>query len=92
MVGLGATDEALLATMQDLREHGVEVLTIGQYLAPSRFHLTVKRYVHPDEFDALRAAGFGEVVAGPLVRSSYHAAQTVEAARKAKIGASHIRN
>jgi len=86
MVGLGETGEELLATMRDLREHGVEVLTIGQYLAPSRFHLPVKRYVHPDEFAALRdaglAMGFREVVAGPLVRSSYHAAQTVEAARK----------
>ena len=85
MVGLGETGEELLATMRDLREHGVEVLTIGQYLAPSRFHLPVKRYVHPDEFAALRdaglAMGFREVVAGPLVRSSYHAAQTVEAAR-----------
>jgi lipoic acid synthetase len=53
MVGLGETDEALLATMQDLREHDVEVLTIGQYPAPSRFHLPVKRFVHPDEFAAV---------------------------------------
>lgn len=85
MVGLGETDAQLLETMRDLREHDVEVLTIGQYLAPSRFHLPVRRYVHPDEFAALREAGlamgFREVVAGPLVRSSYHAAQTVEAAR-----------
>lgn len=84
MVGLGETDAELLATMRDLRAHRVEVLTIGQYLAPSRFHLPVKRYVPPDEFAALRAAGlamgFREVVAGPLVRSSYHAAQTAEAA------------
>jgi lipoyl synthase len=87
MVGLGETDAELLETMRDLREHGVEVLTIGQYLAPSRFHLPVRRYVSPDEFAALRdaglAIGFREVVAGPLVRSSYHAAQTVEAARTA---------
>ncbi len=85
MVGLGETDAELLATMRDLRAHGVEVLTIGQYLAPSRFHLPVRRYVSPDAFAALRRAGlaigFREVVAGPLVRSSYHAAQTVEAAR-----------
>jgi lipoyl synthase len=85
MVGLGETDAQLLETMRDLREHGVEVLTIGQYLAPSRYHLPVRRYVHPDAFAALRdaglAMGFREVVAGPLVRSSYHAAQTVEAAR-----------
>ncbi|QGZ62910.1 lipoyl synthase [Paraburkholderia acidisoli] len=84
MVGLGETDAQLHATMRDLREHRVEVLTIGQYLAPSRFHLPVQRYVTPDAFAALRAAGlamgFREVVAGPLVRSSYHAAQTVEAA------------
>ncbi|WP_321887474.1 lipoyl synthase [Paraburkholderia bannensis] len=87
MVGLGETDEQLRATLGDLREHDVEVLTIGQYLAPSRYHLPVQRYLHPDEFAALRelglAMGFREVVAGPLVRSSYHAAQTVEAARRA---------
>ncbi|SDC35803.1 lipoyl synthase [Paraburkholderia lycopersici] len=86
MVGLGETDAALLATMRDLREHRVDVLTIGQYLAPSRFHLPVKRYLPPDEFAALRTAGlamgFREVVAGPLVRSSYHAAQTVASARQ----------
>ncbi|POR49480.1 lipoic acid synthetase [Paraburkholderia eburnea] len=85
MVGLGETDEELRATLGDLREHGVEVLTIGQYLASSRYHLPVRRYLHPDEFAALREAGlamgFREVVAGPLVRSSYHAAQTAEAAR-----------
>lgn len=87
MVGLGETDAELRATMGDLRDHGVEVLTIGQYLAPSRYHLPVRRYLHPEEFAALREAGmamgFREVVAGPLVRSSYHAAQTVEAARAA---------
>ncbi|MBN3855246.1 lipoyl synthase [Paraburkholderia sp. Ac-20340] len=87
MVGLGETDAQLLATMRDLRAHDVEVLTIGQYLAPSRFHLPVRRYLPPGEFAALREAGlqmgFREVVAGPLVRSSYHAAQTVEAARNA---------
>ncbi|WP_321965122.1 lipoyl synthase [Paraburkholderia sp. J7] len=90
MVGLGETDAELLATMRDIREQRVEVLTIGQYLAPSKFHLPVKRYVHPDEFAGLRAAGlamgFSEVVAGPLVRSSYHAAQTVESARRAEAG------
>ncbi len=85
MVGLGETDDELLDTLRDLRAHGVEVLTIGQYLAPSRFHLPVRRYVSPGQFAALREAGlsmgFAEVVAGPLVRSSYHAAQTVEALR-----------
>lgn len=87
MVGLGETDAELIATMRDLREHGVQVLTIGQYLAPSRFHLPVRRYVSPEEFATLREAGlamgFGEVVAGPLVRSSYHAAQTAQAVQTA---------
>jgi lipoic acid synthetase len=77
MVGLGETDAELCETMRDLRAHDVDVLTIGQYLAPSRFHLPVRRYVSPDAFMTLRDAGlqlgFREVVAGPLVRSSYHA-------------------
>jgi lipoyl synthase len=80
MVGLGETDAELLQTMSDLRAARVDVLTIGQYLAPSRFHLPVRRYVSPEAFDALRAAGlemgFKKVVAGPLVRSSYHADET----------------
>ncbi|MGF6756058.1 lipoic acid synthetase [Paraburkholderia sp. GAS42] len=79
MVGLGETDDELLRTMQDIRAHGVDILTIGQYLAPSRFHMPVRRYMPPDTFDVLREAGmklgFREVVAGPLVRSSYHADQ-----------------
>jgi lipoic acid synthetase len=79
MVGLGETDAELLATMRDIRAHHVDVLTIGQYLAPSKFHMPVRRYVEPETFDAWRAAGmklgFKEVVAGPLVRSSYHADQ-----------------
>jgi lipoyl synthase len=77
MVGLGESDDELLATMRDLRTHDVDVLTIGQYLAPSRFHLPVRRYVPPETFGMLRdeglKLGFREVVAGPLVRSSYHA-------------------
>jgi lipoic acid synthetase len=77
MVGLGETDSELLATMRDLRAHDVDVLTIGQYLAPSRYHMPVRRYVPPTTFDMLRdeglKMGFVEVVAGPLVRSSYHA-------------------
>jgi lipoic acid synthetase len=80
MVGLGETDAELLQTMSDLRDAEVDVLTIGQYLAPSRFHLPVRRYVTPDAFDRLRDAalelGFRKVVAGPLVRSSYHADET----------------
>jgi lipoyl synthase len=82
MVGLGETDADLLQTMADLRAAQVDVLTVGQYLAPSRFHLPVRRYVSPDEFGALRAAaldmGFRKVVAGPLVRSSYHADETAD--------------
>jgi lipoyl synthase len=79
MAGLGETDAALLDTMRDIRAHDVDVLTIGQYLAPSKFHMPVRRYVPPETFDAWRDAGmrlgFKEVVAGPLVRSSYHADQ-----------------
>jgi lipoic acid synthetase len=68
-----------------LREHGVQVLTVGQYLRPSERHLPVVRYWHPDEFAALEAAayalGFHHVAAGPLVRSSYHADQHVPQSR-----------
>jgi lipoic acid synthetase len=79
MVGLGETDEEILAVMRDLRAHGVDMLTIGQYLAPSAHHLAVERYVHPDTFalyerEAL-AMGFHNAAIGPLVRSSYHADQ-----------------
>lgn len=84
MAGLGESDEALLDTMRDLRAHHVDILTIGQYLAPSRFHMPVRRYVTPQQFDAWREAGlamgFREVVAGPLVRSSYRADQIVDVA------------
>ncbi|MCM1511637.1 MAG: lipoyl synthase [Oxalobacter formigenes] len=77
MVGLGETDQEILDVMQDLRHHGVEMLTVGQYLAPSPYHLPVARYVHPDTFrlfgkEACRM-GFAHAVAAPLVRSSYHA-------------------
>lgn len=77
MVGLGETDQEILAVMQDLRRHGVDMLTIGQYLAPSSHHLPVARYVHPDIFRLFekeaRRMGFAHTAAGPLVRSSYHA-------------------
>lgn len=77
MVGLGETNEEILEVMEDLREHDVEMLTIGQYLAPSRHHLPVARYVHPTEFDMFRdrahEMGFTHAACGPLVRSSYHA-------------------
>ena len=81
MVGLGETHEELLDTFAVLREHGVQVLTVGQYLRPSERHLPVVRYWRPDEFAALEHAayelGFDHVAAGPLVRSSYHADQQV---------------
>lgn len=77
MVGLGETDQEILAVMQDLRRHGVDMLTVGQYLAPSPYHLPVARYVHPDTFrlfeEEARRMGFAHAAAGPLVRSSYHA-------------------
>ncbi len=77
MVGLGETDEEILAVMRDLRAHDVEMLTIGQYLAPSNHHLPVVRYVHPDVFkryaDEAKKMGFTHAACAPLVRSSYHA-------------------
>ena len=77
MVGLGETNEEILEVMQDLRDHGVTMLTIGQYLQPSRHHLKVERYVPPAEFDMFRAEaekmGFEHAACGPFVRSSYHA-------------------
>ncbi|MGA1664088.1 MAG: lipoyl synthase [Burkholderiaceae bacterium] len=77
MVGLGETDEEILAVMQDLRSHQVDMLTIGQYLAPSNAHLPVLRYVTPDQFARFereaKAMGFDHAAVGPMVRSSYHA-------------------
>ena len=77
MTGLGETKDELFDAFATLREHGVQVLTVGQYLRPTRDHLPVVRYWHPDEFAALERAayeiGFESVAAGPLVRSSYHA-------------------
>ncbi len=77
MVGLGETDEEVLQVMRDMREHGIDMLTIGQYLAPSRSHLPVRRYVHPDTFKMYEreayAMGFTHAAVGALVRSSYHA-------------------
>src|SRR6187401_1096821 len=79
MVGLGETDEEILQVMRDLREHDVDMLTIGQYLQPSIHHLPVLRYVEPQVFDSYaehaRALGFMHAACGPLVRSSYHADQ-----------------
>lgn len=77
MVGFGETRREILETLADLRRAGVDIVTIGQYLRPSRRTVPVERYVPPAEFDEIAAAaegmGFGAVVAGPLVRSSYHA-------------------
>jgi lipoic acid synthetase len=79
MVGLGETDEEILATMRDMRDHGINMLTIGQYLAPSGHHLPVRRYVHPDTFKMFEeqayAMGFSHAAVGAMVRSSYHADQ-----------------
>jgi lipoyl synthase len=77
MVGLGETDQEVLEVMRDLREAGVDVVTLGQYLQPSKRHLSVDRFVTPDQFSRFREAGmemgFLHVESGPLVRSSYHA-------------------
>jgi lipoic acid synthetase len=79
MLGLGETIEEVLGVMRDLRASGVDILTLGQYLRPSPKHLPIVRYVPPAEFAELRGAGnemgFGHVESGPLVRSSYHAAE-----------------
>lgn len=79
MLGLGETHDEVLSVMADLRSHGCDMLTLGQYLQPTRDHLPVTRYWTPDEFDALataaRSFGFAQVASGPLVRSSYHADQ-----------------
>jgi lipoyl synthase len=77
MLGLGETRQGLQRVMEDLRSVGCDGLTIGQYLAPTRGHLPVKEYVHPDIFaelgEAARSLGFTFVASGPLVRSSYKA-------------------
>ena len=79
MVGLGETDEEILAVMQDMRNHQIDMLTIGQYLAPSSHHLPVRRYVHPDVFKMFEEKavemGFTHAAVGAMVRSSYHADQ-----------------
>ena len=84
MVGLGETDEEILQAMRDMRAHQIDMLTIGQYLAPSGHHLPVRRYVHPDTFamfeSEARAMGFTHAAVGAMVRSSYHADQQAHAA------------
>jgi lipoic acid synthetase len=84
IVGLGETNDEVVETMRDLRGHGVDVVTIGQYLQPSAKHAMIDRWVHPDEFRWFReqgeALGFGSVFSGPLVRSSYRADEQRHAA------------
>ena len=84
IVGLGETNDEVVETLRDLRGHGVDVVTIGQYLQPSSQHTQIDRWVHPDEFRWFReqgeALGFGSVFAGPLVRSSYRADEQRHAA------------
>ena len=84
MVGLGETDEEILAVMRDMRAHDIDMLTIGQYLAPSNSHLPVRRYVHPDTFKMFErealAMGFSHAAVGAMVRSSYHADQQAKSA------------
>jgi lipoic acid synthetase len=79
MLGLGETDEEILQVMRDLREHDVEMLSLGQYLQPTRGHLPVLRYVEPSRFKQFeqeaQQMGFLHAACGPLVRSSYHADQ-----------------
>ena len=95
MVGLGETDDEILQTMRDMRAHGIDMLTLGQYLAPSGHHLPVRRYVHPDTFKMFereaQAMGFSHAAVGALVRSSYHADQQAHAAGVKGTGAAESR-
>ena len=87
MLGLGETDAEVIAVMEQMRAHQVDMLTLGQYLQPSRSHLPVQRFVHPDSFawfaEQALQMGFKNVASGPLVRSSYHADKQVDAVRGA---------
>ena len=83
MVGLGETEDELLEVFRNMRAHNIDVLTVGQYLRPTKSHAEVVRYYRPEEFTHLKEKalemGFGHVEAGPLVRSSYHADEQVPA-------------
>ncbi|PEJ27671.1 lipoyl synthase [Peribacillus butanolivorans] len=85
MIGLGETKEEIIETMDDLRANNVEIMTIGQYLQPTKRHLKVQKYWSPEEFEELKnialSKGFSHCEAGPLVRSSYHADEQVRAAK-----------
>jgi lipoic acid synthetase len=95
MVGLGETDEEVLQVMQDMRDHQIDMLTIGQYLAPSSSHLPVRRYVHPDTFKMFETRayemGFSHAAVGAMVRSSYHADQQAHAAAEAAAASNAVR-
>jgi lipoic acid synthetase len=95
MVGLGETDEEVLQVMQDMRNHQIDMLTIGQYLAPSSSHLPVRRYVHPDTFKMFEARaydmGFSHAAVGAMVRSSYHADQQAHAAAEAAAASNAVK-
>jgi lipoic acid synthetase len=95
MVGLGETDDEVLQVMQDMRDHQIDMLTIGQYLAPSTSHLPVRRYVHPDTFKMLEARayemGFAHAAVGAMVRSSYHADQQAHAAAEAAAASNAVK-
>jgi lipoic acid synthetase len=86
MLGLGETREEVLQAMEEIAAQGTHILTLGQYLQPTAEHLPIERYVHPDEFAEFKQLGekmgFQHVEAGPLVRSSYHAFEQEEAARR----------
>lgn len=89
MLGLGETTEEVRQVLDELRKHDCDMVTIGQYLQPSRFHLPVERYVHPDEFELLGQfaidIGFTNVASGPMVRSSYHADMQARGKQVAKL-------
>jgi len=82
MLGIGETDDEVRETMQDLKSHNVDIVTLGQYMRPTKNHLPVDRWVTPEAFEALRefglSLGFTEVASGPLVRSSYRADRVLE--------------
>ncbi|CAM4416361.1 lipoyl synthase [Paenibacillus tarimensis] len=88
MLGVGETWDEIIQAMDDLRAHDCNILTLGQYLQPTPNHLEVERYVHPDEFKALKEEGmkrgFSHVESGPMVRSSYHAHEQVQSAAQAQ--------
>ena len=95
MVGLGETYDEILQTMRDLRAQQVDILTVGQYLQPTREHLPLVRFYHPDEFAQIKRdglqLGFKHVEAGPLVRSSYHAHEQEAACGRQAAAATSLR-